>query len=182
VTGVDLTAGFIRKGRLLAKARNLPVRFACADMREIEYDREFDAVVNWFTSIGYLDDAGELTAVQRAYEALKPGGRFLIEAMNKSFILSHFRTHLDETVAGVRIVHNPRYNARTGRINETWVMSKGKKTERHPISIRLYNGTEIRALLRKAGFRDIQLFGHPPLGRFTRHSRRFIAIGRRPVR
>ncbi len=30
---------------------------------------------------------------------------------------------------------------------------------------------------RAAGFRKIELLGHPPLAPFTRHSRRLIAVG-----
>lgn len=42
-------------------------------------------------------------------------------------------------------------------------------------------GAEMRALLRKAGFRDIKLYGNwYPVTRFTRHSSRIIAVGKKP--
>jgi len=44
------------------------------------------------------------------------------------------------------------------------------------------NGAKMRALLRSAGFRDIELFGSPPPGRLTRHSQRLIAIGKRALK
>ena len=72
------------------------------------------------------------------------------------------------------------FDARTQRTRATWTFRRGGTIERRRLSIRLYNGTEIRALLREAGFRDIRFFGHPLVGRFTRHSPRFIAIGKRP--
>jgi len=40
----------------------------------------------------------------------------------------------------------------------------------------------MRRLLRAAGFDDIRFLGRPPLGRFTRHSRRMIAIAARPLK
>jgi hypothetical protein len=46
--------------------------------------------------------------------------------------------------------------------------------------MRIFNGAEIRALLRAAGFREVKLFPNPPLGPFTRHSRRMIAVGSKP--
>jgi SAM-dependent methyltransferase len=33
------------------------VRFERVDLRELSYQAEFDAVVNWFTSFGYFDPA-----------------------------------------------------------------------------------------------------------------------------
>ena len=46
--------------------------------------------------------------------------------------------------------------------------------------MRIYNGAEMRAMLREAGFREVRLFGYPPLGRFSRHSRRLLGVARRP--
>jgi len=56
-------------------------------MRELPFEGQFDAVVNWFTSFGYFDPAGNLAAAKAAFAALKPGGRFLVETLNKSFVL-----------------------------------------------------------------------------------------------
>ena len=181
VTGVDLTASFVRRARRRAKAEGLDIRFLRCDMRELPFDREFDAVVNWFTSFGYFDDAGNLAAAKAALAALKPGGKFLIEMLNKSWVLSHFRPDHDETVSGVRIVSHARMDTGKRRIHNRWILSRGGKVEVHRFSHRLYNGAEMRALLRTAGFRDIQFFGRPPVGRLTRHSRRLIAVARRPL-
>jgi hypothetical protein len=46
----------------------------------------------------------------------------------------------------------------------------------------LYTAPQMRRLLRKAGFRDVRFFGRSPLGRFTRHSPRMIAVGTKPVK
>jgi hypothetical protein len=48
-------------------------------MRELDYDCEFDVVINWFTSFGYFgsDINDKLLGTFRA--ALRPGGRLLID-------------------------------------------------------------------------------------------------------
>jgi len=180
VTGADLTASYIRRAKRREQKERLGVRFLRRDMRELPFESEFDAVVNWFTSFGYFDDAGNLAAAKAAFAALKPGRKFLIEILNKSWVVSHFRADHDDTIHGMRIVSHARWDGRTGRARNTWILSKGRKVETHRFSHRLYNGAEIRVLLRAAGFRDIQLFGRPPLGRLTRHSRRMIAVATRP--
>ena len=180
VTGADLTASYIRRARRRAKAEGLGIRFVRCDMRELPFDGQFDAVVNWFTSFGYFDDTGNLTTAKAAFAALKPGGKFMIEMLNKSWVSARFTPRGDDVANGVRIVRRTRWDAHGSRLLNTWKMSKGKRVETHRFSHCLYNGAEIRALLRAAGFRDIELFGRPPLGRFTRHSRRMIAIAQRP--
>ncbi len=180
VTGADLTASYIRRARRRAKAERLDIHFIRCDMRELPFEGEFDAVVNWFTSFGYFDAAGNLAAARAAFAALKPGGKFLIEMLNKSWLIPRFTPKGDDESNGVRIIRHSRWDARGRRVLNTWKMSRGKRVETHRFSHCLYNGAEMRLLLRAAGFRDIELFGRPPLGRLTRHSRRLIAVARRP--
>ncbi|MCK4849796.1 MAG: methyltransferase domain-containing protein [Phycisphaerae bacterium] len=180
MTGVDLTESYLWRARRLAKKNHLNIRLVHSDMRDIAFDSEFDAAFNWFGSFGYFSDADNLAFAKRVFQALKPGGRFLVEGINKSWLLSHFRRRMEQTVGGVRITYLNRWDAKTSRVSCTWILCKGSKTERRQISLREYNGSEIRFLLRTAGFRDIELYGNPPLGRFTRHSRRLIAVARHP--
>jgi SAM-dependent methyltransferase len=181
MTGVDLTESYIRRARRYARKEELEIEFVCGDMREIVFDGEFDAAFNWFGSFGYFSDAENLRFCKRVFQSLRPGGRFLIEGVNKSWLLAHFRPTHDMTIGGVHVVIRSRWNRTRKRVFSTWTFSKGRATERRPVATRVYNGAEMRSVLRAAGFREVQLFGSPPLGRFTRHSRRVIAVGRRPV-
>jgi SAM-dependent methyltransferase len=180
VTGVDLTASYVRRARRRAQRRGLAVEFLQSDMRELPFEGEFHAVVNWFTSFGYFDDTGNLAATRAAYRALRPGGQFLIEMTNKSWLRAHWRPTGDETVGGVRVVRRSRWDRQGHRIINTWTFSKGRRRETHRFSHCLYTAPQMRAVLRAAGFRDIRLLGLPGPERLTRHSRRMTAIARRP--
>lgn len=182
MTGMDLSAPYIQNGRQAAKGKKQAIRFLRGDMRKLPFEGEFDAVINWFTSFGYFDNAGNLATARAALRALKPGGRFLIEMINKSWLISNIQKDHDETIAGVRIVSRVRWDGRTSRTHNIWTMSRGRMRRTYRFSARLYTGGEIRSLLRTAGFTDIRLWGHTPRGvrRFTRHSRRLIVIARRP--
>lgn len=182
MTGVDLTASYLARARRDARRCGLEVRFARSDMRDIAFEGEFDGAFNWFGSFGYFSDADNLAFCRRVFNALKPGGRFLVEGPNKSWILSHFREAGESTIAGVTITTRNRWNDRTGRVRSRWTFSRGKQSETHTLDMRLFNGADIRALLRAAGFGEVTLHGRPPLGRFTRHSRRMMAVGRRPTK
>ncbi len=180
MTGVDLTASYLQRARRQAKREGLDIRFVRRDMREIDFEGEFDAAFNWWGSFGYFSNADNLYFCKQVFRSLRPGGKFLVEGPNKSWILSHFRPRFDQVTGGVRITVRGRWDSRSGRFLSTWTFSKGGVTERHRVTVSLFNGTEMRSLLRAAGFRDIELHGRPPLGRFTRHSPRVIAVGRRP--
>jgi len=185
MTGVDLTECYIRKARRSAQAERLDVRFVIQDMRRIEFHEEFDAAFNWFTSFGYYSDKENLLCLKRLRGALKPGGRALIETMNVSWLLPHFRARTEQTIGRVRMVSRHRYDARHGCFKETRMsFYRGRRT-RCSLCLRLYTGAEMRRLLRKAGFTDIRLYGHNrldegPSRHFTRHSRRMMAVARRP--
>ena len=180
MTGVDLTGSFLARARRRARAENLDIRFLRSDMRDIGFDAEFDAAFNWFGSFGYFSDADNHRFCEHVFRALKPGGRFLVEGINRSWLLKHFRPRSDEVIGGVRVEHHSTWDGRRGRVACEWTFSKGRATQRRRSSMRIYDGAEIRSLLRAAGFRDVQLFGRPPVGRFTRHSRRLIAVATRP--
>ncbi|MCY2924142.1 MAG: class I SAM-dependent methyltransferase [Planctomycetota bacterium] len=180
VTGVDLMPAFVRAAHRRAKHAAASARFLAGDMRTIEFDGQFDAAVNWFTSLGYFSDAGNLAFCRRVLGALKPGGQFLIETVSGTWLPQHVLPRSRETLAGVTIDHAHRWNARSGRMISTWTFRLGRRVERRRLSVRMYTGAEMRRLLAQAGFVDVRLFGRPPLGPFTRHSPRLIALARRP--
>jgi len=182
MTGVDLTASYLRRARRYARREGFDIRFVCRDMRDIAFDAGFDAAFNWWGSFGYFSDADNLHFCRQVFRALRPEGKFLVEGPNKSWILAHFRPRYEQVIGAVRIVERARWDARSGRVLSTWTFYKGGVTERRRVSMRIFNGAEMRSLLGSAGFRDIALFGHPPLGRFTRHSQRLIAVCKRPLK
>ena len=183
MTGVDLTESYVRKARRSAEAERLDVRFLVQDMRWIEFHEEFDAAFNWFTSFGFYSDEDNLLCLKRLHDALKAGGRLLIETMNPSWLLPHFRADSEQTVGGVRIVHKLRYRREQKRVCGTWTFFYRGQRASCPNRIRLYNGAEMRRTLQQAGFTGIRLYGHNRLDEsprhFTRHLRRLMAVARR---
>ncbi len=78
VVGIDYTEHFLE----LARERWPKVRFEHGDMRSLEADAEFDAVVNWFTSFGYFDRETNDAVLRSFARALRPDGQLLLECHN----------------------------------------------------------------------------------------------------
>ena len=180
MTGVDLTASYVRTARRLAAGERLSVGFMQSDMRDIAFVGEFHGVFNWFGSFGYFTDEDNLLFCRKVYQALRPGGRFLIEGPNKSWIRTHFVSHAEHTIAGTRIVTRNGWDPKRRRVVGRWTFSRGGRRETKRTDMRIFDGAEIRQVLMAAGFRHIQLYGWPPVGRLTRHSRRMIAVAVKP--
>lgn len=179
IVGVDLVPAYIRSARRRARQEGLQGVFVAQDMRNIEYEQEFDAVLNWFTSFGYFRDEENLDVLHRFRRALHPGGRLLMELMNKSYLQTHFEPVRDESIADVEIHTKSKWSRDGKRLLSQWTMRHGDVEEIHDLDLRTYNGTELRRLLRKAGFVNIRLCDRQGK-RFTRHSPRLVAVAQRP--
>jgi len=179
VTGVDITAPYIRRVRKQARIEGLPIRYILRDMRKIAFEKEFDAVINYGGSFGYFSDVENLDFCKRAFRALKPGGKFLVDGPNRTWVRKHFLEFMVHQEAEPRIVSRNRFDRRTNRVFSRWTFSQGKHREVRTSSIWLFDAAAVRELLRAAGFRDITLYGLPSLGRVTRSSQRIIAVARK---
>ena len=84
VVGVDNNPRFLE----VAMGHPEPVKYVQADMREFSANAEFDAVVNWFTSFGYFDDATDRAILAGWRRALKAGGKLIIDHQNPQRLLA----------------------------------------------------------------------------------------------
>jgi len=83
VTGIDLSANSIERAMRLEPPE---VRFYEHDMRVPFGRNEFDYVFNFFTSFGYFEDQNEhLMVVRNIADALKPGGRLVLDYLNVGY-------------------------------------------------------------------------------------------------
>ncbi|NVO30593.1 class I SAM-dependent methyltransferase [Hymenobacter lapidiphilus] len=99
VTGVDLSAQSIAHARQFAHEH---LRFYEHDMRdELPYG-PFDLVLNLFTSFGYFaEEAENVVALRHAADALRPGGKLVIDFLNTDLAIRQLVAHETKTVDGV---------------------------------------------------------------------------------
>lgn len=90
VTGIDISPESIAEARSLHPG----VEFHVHDMREHFADQRFDAVTCLFTSLGYFDTMeDDQLALDAAFRALRPGGRFVVDFMNSPRVLKELVPH-----------------------------------------------------------------------------------------
>ena len=184
VVGVDQAESYIERAQQEATEEGLDASFFCADAFEFLPEQPVQAVINWWTSFGYSDDSENQTMLRRAYEALKPGGVFVLDFMNLLGVLHDFQPVLVNRVEGpngeVTLLLESEIDAVHGRLLKRWtyLLPGGHRTVHHT-SVRLYLPHQIIAMMEAEGFDTIQTFGSvlgDPLGL---KSPRCILLGRK---
>ena len=83
VVGVDIAPSLVAHCQERAAQEGAAkARFRQGDMRELDYDGEFDAVLLLSGSFGFYDDATNEDVLGRIARALKPGGCVLIDVFD----------------------------------------------------------------------------------------------------
>jgi len=156
--GLDYSRELLFHGRAQHGAALRAVR---ADMRAVPFAGAFDAVTNFFTSLGYFkDDAENMQVIAEIAGALKPSGRFFIDYVNAAYVRATLEPLTVRSSGGYAIEERRWIDERTRRLNKTTRVTRGGAVERElGESVRLYDEEELRALLEHAGLRCECAFG-----------------------
>ncbi|MBK8976160.1 MAG: class I SAM-dependent methyltransferase [Planctomycetes bacterium] len=181
VVGIDRSAVFVERARHDAAASGLGgLHFEVGDLRALEAEREFDAVVHWFTSFGYQDDPSDRALLARFLRALLPGGRLVLETANL------FQEALDPSGTGVKrvdrdlMVDEKHFDAVTGHLHVHRTIARDGRAPRElDFRVRLFSVPELAGWLRDAGFEDVA--AHDGTGApFELDSDRLVLVAHRP--
>jgi SAM-dependent methyltransferase len=158
VTGVDRSPFHLSKARELAGAA---IELVEADMRDFVRPGAFDLALSLFTSFGYFDTREEDLAVLRNVRtSLKQGGVFVIDVTSKEYVISQgCATQWEKEPGGEIQVHHYDVFPGWGRLRVQWLLIEGERARQFEFQQNLYSGQELAALLERAGFTDVRLFG-----------------------
>jgi SAM-dependent methyltransferase len=164
VLGVDADERALAEARAAAKGERLNVHFLKNDPRLIAYRAEFDAVVSLDSAFGRLEtDRDDLKCLEAARKGLKPGGKLLLDLLNRERVLRHFEPNSwgqSQEGKGPVTLDRVHFDFEKGRLDNhrTIVGPKGERTPSFT-SLRVYALTEVKALLERAGLRYERCWG-----------------------
>jgi ubiquinone/menaquinone biosynthesis C-methylase UbiE len=99
VIGTDLSENNIKEA---LKSANETLEFYVHDMRTPFRMNYFTHVFNLFTSIGYFENENDnLKVFKNVFNALKPGGSFVIDFFNSKKVLDCLQTETKVTLEGI---------------------------------------------------------------------------------
>lgn len=154
-TGIELNPGYLELGKQSGKAIANAPNFIQGDVRHIDFGEGYDAAIIMFQSFGYFSDSEDKLVLSKVFDALKARGRFLIEILNRDWILKNF-VEIQETVfEGIQVVEKREFDVLTSRNN--FIIQRHEKigniTKKG--SWRLYSAHEMKNILESIGFRFI---------------------------
>jgi ubiquinone/menaquinone biosynthesis C-methylase UbiE len=183
VTGLDLSTLHLQIARQRAEEAQVEVEWLRGDMRRLPFREDrFDAVINMFISFGYLEsDAEDQQVLHGISRVLKPGGRFLLDYINRDAALRHLKESSSVELNGTTLVFNQRFDPVSGRTSEERIAIERDGT-RHVshVSLRYYSLDELIAMLSKAGMRFVQAWGDLDGGPPSLESQRLILLAEKP--
>ncbi len=177
VTGVDLMDSYLEAARESARDEGLDIEFLRADLREFRRPGAFDLAVNLFNSFGYFaDPAQDLGMLRNIRESLKPGGRFVLEMLGKETAVRDFTEgEWFERNGWTVLTEYSAVGAWEGMRNR-WILIRGAERIERTFVQRLYSGTEMAALLARAGFGEVRILGSLDGAPYDRKAESLVAL------
>jgi ubiquinone/menaquinone biosynthesis C-methylase UbiE len=189
VTGVDITHSYLDE--LADKARRLKLKMDLVhrDMRRINFNSQFDAAGNLWTSFGYFEkDSDNLLVLKRIFRALKPGGKFMLHIINRDWIMANYQPRgwmelKDRRGKSIgKMVDERRFDYRTATSHGTYYFFKDGREIVRESHLRVYSFHELVQMMEAVGFVDTEGFGSVKDAPISYLSQMMFVIGTKPTR
>jgi 2-polyprenyl-3-methyl-5-hydroxy-6-metoxy-1,4-benzoquinol methylase len=170
VTGFDLSEGQLGLAREKAKAAGADVVFQRRDATEPHFHEQFDAAI-MFCEGGFSlmeTDEKNFAILRHACAALRPGGKLMMTALSALFPLFHSVKDFINAQESGSAMGELTFDLTTFRERaELTFADDDGRTQTIATNERYYAPSELRWLLKTAGFAEAELFGCQ-LGQFSR--------------
>ena len=164
LVGFDLSQSQLDWAGGLAQERNQKLQFTYGDMRDLSYNESFDAVFCWNTSFGFFEEDKNVDVLQRVFRALRPGGRFLLDVINRDFVVAQQPGQTWFEGDGCVCIDDVSIDFITSRmkVKRTLMLTNGKNRECN-YSVRIYGLHELGKMLHDVGFKVLNVSGRPEM-------------------
>jgi len=183
LVGFDLSQSQLDWAGGLAQERGQRLQFTHGDMRDLAYNEAFDAIYSWNTSFGFFEEDKNIDVAQRVFRALRPGGRFLLDVVNRDFVVSQQPGQTWFEGDGCVCIDDVSVDFITSRmkVKRTLMLTSGKNRECN-YSVRLYSLHELGKILHDVGFKILIVSGRPEMAGvfFGSTSPRIIILASKP--
>lgn len=151
LTGVDLSREFLEHARSCDGADR--VTWEHREMRDLPWRGRFDGAFCVGNSFGYLDDEGNAAFLRAVSEALKPGGRFVLET---PMVLENLLHHLQDRpwwkIGDTYLLVSNQYDHTRSRLDIEYTFLSNGRSEVRLGSHRAYRYAELHDLIESSGF------------------------------
>lgn len=182
VTGVDFNPRYLEIAAEEARAQGVEVVWQAGDMRALGFRGQFAGVYSYFTSFGYFHDDENERVLAGIAAALQPGGRFLIDMMNRDWLLTHPQQRTwTQREDGALLMEETSLELVTSRVVSRQILidPQGGPQVTKEFFLRAYTCAELTALLRRHGLEVKHVFGGADRSDYSTDSRRLVLVSER---
>ncbi len=182
VTGVDFNPHYLARAAEDARAAGVEVRWVQGDMRALAFEGAFDAAYSWFTSFGYFSDDENEQVVANVARALAPGGRFLLDMMNRDWLLTHPQQRVwNQREDGSLLMEELALDLRRSRVisRQIHIAREGGTRLTKEFDLRAYTAAELAALFRRHRLEVREVWGGADRSPYGIDSRRLVLLAER---
>jgi len=162
VVGFDLSLAMLARAGDEAQDRGVKLNFVQGDMRDMTFEAQFDGVFCWNTSFGYFEEEKNAQVVDRVHRALKAGGLFLLDVINRDFVIRQSPSLVwfegDGCVCMDEMIVD--FITSRMRVKRTMMFDDGR-TRELDYSLRTYSLHELGKILHDHGFKVCEVSGMP---------------------
>ncbi|MCC6215261.1 MAG: methyltransferase domain-containing protein [Polyangiaceae bacterium] len=162
VVGYDLSLHQLALAADLAQEAERKINFMQGDMREMAFEETFDGIYCWNSSFGFFEDEKNAAVAQRIHRALRSGGSFVLDIVNRDFAVAHQPSSVWYEGDGCLCMDDMSVDFISSRVRvkRSLMLDDGRSME-CSYSLRLYSLQEIGKLLHEVGFKVTEASGHP---------------------
>ena len=162
VTGVDIAPGLIERARRLAAEQELAIEFIVGHGRDLSWSERFDLALIAFNSFSLFSPRDAPQVLQAIGRALRPQGRLFLELDNRDFYrrFERMETGWFAWPGGLTLQEIYWHEALSVETNRDLIVADGSdQVEEFVLFKRLYDQTEIGAMLTSCGFTVDRIYG-----------------------
>ncbi len=181
VTGVDISAYNLEKAAERAAEFAVDVTWCEGDMRATGLgESSQDAAINMFTAFGFFDDAGNQRVLEEVARVLRPGGRFLVDLVNRDSLMRRHQPRMwNERHNGALLFQEHAFDSATGSQTTKWniIKADGERISQS-FTVRVYTLQELEVRMALAGLEVEDAWGGLDGSELTMDSHRLVVLAR----
>lgn len=180
IAGLDTNARFLQLASEQAAKEGLAnVTFIQKDIRQLDYLAQFERATLLNTVFGLFCDAENNDLLLRINRALKTGGKLCLDVVNRDTVLRDFQPDYVLEKDGNLLIDRCSFNERTGRMRNRRIYIKDGRRSYADFSLRLYNYSELSALLTAARFELVDVYADWHAAPMDCWSKKIVVIARK---
>ena len=183
IIGLDISPNLLKIAKDRMKDKQVHFPLVRGEMRHLPFQSgAFAAVINMFTSFGYLPSKKEdMKSLKEIARILKQNGLFLIDILNRERLLSTFRKKDWGEFPSFYMLEKRTLDVKESRLYSQWVIvdRNSGKTKTFDHKLRLYPLPQLQEMLQNAGLTIEKVYGDYEEQQLQQNSLRLIVLSRK---